>query len=85
MPGTPVLVRYADDFLVLCHSRRAGRGGQGPAGGSGWRPGVFASTRTRPRIVPLTQGFDFLGFNIRRYPSGKLLIKPSKAAIKRIR
>lgn len=28
--------------------------------------------------------FDFLGFNVRRY-HGKLLIKPSKAAIRRIR
>ena len=27
---------------------------------------------------------DFLGFNVRRY-RGKLLIKPSKAAVKRIR
>jgi RNA-directed DNA polymerase len=27
---------------------------------------------------------DFLGFNVRRY-HGKLLIKPSKAAVKRIR
>jgi RNA-directed DNA polymerase len=26
-----------------------------------------------------------LGFNIRRYRSGKLLIKPSKAAVRRIR
>jgi RNA-directed DNA polymerase len=24
------------------------------------------------------QGFDFLGQNVRRYPNGKLLIKPSK-------
>ena len=30
------------------------------------------------------QGFDFLGFNVRRYGS-KLLIKPSKAAIRRLR
>ena len=32
----------------------------------------------------LTEGFDFLGVNVRRYPGGKLLIKPSKAAIRRI-
>src|SRR6266704_4934473 len=30
----------------------------------------------------LTQGFDFLGWNFRRYPSRKLLIKPSNAAIR---
>jgi RNA-directed DNA polymerase len=35
--------------------------------------------------VHLTEGFDFLGFNVRRYPGGKLLIKPSKAAIRRLR
>src|SRR4029453_11665413 len=31
------------------------------------------------------RGFDFPGWNIRRYPNGKLLIKPSKAAIGRDR
>jgi len=32
----------------------------------------------------LSAGCDFLGFNVRRY-DGKLLIKPSKAALRRIR
>jgi RNA-directed DNA polymerase len=36
----------------------------------------------KTRVVHLTQGFDFLGWTFRRYPSGKLLIKPSKAAIR---
>jgi len=30
--------------------------------------------------VSLESGYDFLGFNIRRYRNGKLLIKPSNAA-----
>jgi Group II intron, maturase-specific domain len=30
-------------------------------------------------------GFDFLGCNVRRYPCGKLLIKPSKTAVTRIK
>jgi RNA-directed DNA polymerase len=38
----------------------------------------------KTRIIDLDQGFDFLGFNVRRY-HGKLLIKPSQAAIRRIR
>jgi RNA-directed DNA polymerase len=33
-------------------------------------------------VTPVTQGFDFLGQNVRRYPNGKLLIKPSKKSIK---
>jgi RNA-directed DNA polymerase len=38
----------------------------------------------KTRIVTLDEGFDFLGFTVRRQ-SGKLLIKPSKAALRRIR
>jgi hypothetical protein len=34
--------------------------------------------------VHLDDGFDFLGFNVRRY-RGKLLIKPSKSAVLRLR
>ena len=34
--------------------------------------------------MSLNEGYDFLGFNVRRY-RGKLLIKPSKAAVRRIR
>jgi hypothetical protein len=32
--------------------------------------------------VSLEAGYDFLGFNVRRYRNGKLLIKPSKAAVR---
>ncbi len=35
----------------------------------------------KTRVVHLSEGFDFLGWNFRRYPGPKLLIKPSKAAI----
>ena len=30
----------------------------------------------------MEKGFDFLGQNVRKYPNGKLLIKPSKKNIK---
>jgi RNA-directed DNA polymerase len=39
----------------------------------------------KTRIVRLTEGFDFLGWTFRRYRGGKLLIKPSKKAVKRHR
>ena len=42
-------------------------------------------TRCCSRSTPLSEGFDFLGFNLRRYPNGKLLIKPGVMAIKRFR
>ena len=33
-------------------------------------------------ITHVEKGFDFLGQNVRRYPNGKLLIKPSKKNVK---
>ena len=33
-------------------------------------------------ITHVEKGFDFLGQNVRKYPHGKLLIKPSKKNIK---
>ena len=36
----------------------------------------------KSRITKIEGGFDFLGFNIRKYKDEKLLIKPSKASIK---
>jgi RNA-directed DNA polymerase len=82
-PGSPMLVRYADDMIALCHSHDQAE--QVKARLAGWlavRGLTFNEDKTR--IVHLDEGLDFLGFSIRRY-SGKLLIKPSKAAIRRIR
>jgi RNA-directed DNA polymerase len=47
-------------------------------------PRGLAFNEDKTRSVSLREGFDFLGFNVRRYGE-KLLIKPSKAAIKRHR
>jgi RNA-directed DNA polymerase len=82
-PGSPVLIRYADDVLALCHSRE--QAGQVKARLAAWlAPRGLAFNEDKTRIVRLDDGVDFLGFNVRRY-RGKLLIKPSKAAVKRIR
>src|SRR5262245_2230393 len=82
-PGSPMLVRYADDLIALCHSReQAERVKQELGGWLALRGLTFNADKTS--IVHLDEGLDFLGFNVRRY-SGKLLIKPSKAAIRRIR
>src|SRR5262249_33499261 len=48
-------------------------------------PWGLSFNEDKTRIAHLDQeGVDFLGFNIRRY-NGKLLIKPSKAAVKRVK
>jgi RNA-directed DNA polymerase len=36
----------------------------------------------KTKITHISDGFDFLGFNIRKYSNGKLLTKPSKEAMK---
>ena len=84
VPRTPVLVRYADDLAVLCTSRaQADRVKERL---SRWlEPRGLRFNEAKTRIVHLSQGFDFLGFSIRRYPNGKLLTKPSKEAMRRIR
>lgn len=83
MPGAPVLVRYADDFAVCCQSRQQAE--QIKARLAEWlQPRGLAINEDKTRIVHLSDGFDFLGFNIRRY-GAKLLIKPSTAAIRRVR
>jgi RNA-directed DNA polymerase len=81
---SPVLVRYADDFIVACHSQRQAE--QVKAQLAEWLAiRGLTLNEDKTSITHARRGFDFLGFNIRRYPNGKLLIKPSKAAIKRIR
>ena len=82
-PGSPVLIRYADDALALCHSREQAEQVQARlAAWLGPRGLVFNQDKTR--VVRLDDGVDFLGFSVRRY-RGKLLIKPGKAAVKRIK
>jgi RNA-directed DNA polymerase len=69
---------------VLCHSQQ--QAAQVKAQLAEWLvPRGLAFNEDKTKIVRLDEGFDFLGFNVRRYPNRKLLIKPSKAAIRRVR
>ena len=83
-PGSPVVIRYADDLVALCHSGEQAE--QIKVRLAEWlAPRGLRFNEDKTQIVHLgEQGFDFLGFNVRRYGS-KLLIKPSKAAIGRLR
>jgi RNA-directed DNA polymerase len=82
---SPTLTRYADDLVVCCHTRQQAE--QVKAKLAAWlAPRGLAFNEAKTRIVRLDEeGFAFLGFHLRRYPNGKLLIKPSVTAIKRIR
>jgi len=81
------VVRYADDFVCFCESREDAEQVQKIL--VEWLAvrGLTLSEE-KTRIVHLTEGFDFLGFNIRHYPAPqtsrtgwKLLIKPSKESV----
>jgi RNA-directed DNA polymerase len=81
--GSPTVIRYADDYVALCHSRQEAL--EVKARLATWlTPRGLAFNEDKTRVVHLNEGFDFLGFNVRRY-RGKPLIKPSKVAIRRIR
>lgn len=85
-----VLVRYADDWVVFCETREDAQAALVTA--THWlaKRGLQLSPE-KTRIVHLTEGFDFLGFNVRLYESPrsrsgyKLLIKPSKESVRKLR
>ncbi len=78
------LVRYADDFIVTAATRSLLRDEIKT------RVEQFLSERglelahDKTRIVHIDEGFDFLGFNLRKY-QGKLLIKPAASNIAAVR
>jgi RNA-directed DNA polymerase len=86
-PGTPAVVVYADDLVALCHS--AEQAEQVRQRLTEWlAPTGLRFNPAKTRIVAIEEGFDFLSFNVRRYTTKdgpKLLIKPSKEALIRIR
>jgi len=80
---SPVLVRYADDLVVLCHTKVEAELAKTSL--AAWlAPRGLAFNEDKTKIVHLDEGFDFLGFHVQRH-RGKLLITPSKAALVRIR
>ncbi|KZS67648.1 group II intron reverse transcriptase/maturase [Mycobacterium kansasii] len=86
--GTPILVRYADDLAVCCCSRQQAE--QVKARMAAWlAPRGLVFNEDKTRIVHLEEGFNFLGFNLRRYrrtdQPAKLLITPSQDAVRRLR
>jgi len=89
--GKRAVVRYADDFICFCETREDAERVQGIL--MEWlKERGLTLSEEKTRIVHLTEGFDFLGFNIRHYPAPKtsrtgwkLLIKPSKEAVQDMR
>ena len=86
--GTPVLVRYADDYVAMCYSRQQAE--EVKARLTAWlAPRGLTFNEDKTKVVHVEDGFSFLGCNVRRYvdhdESRKLLIKPSQQSVKRHR
>jgi RNA-directed DNA polymerase len=86
-PGINVVV-YADDFIVTCKTKEQAE--QLVPAIAQWlaeNVGVELSLE-KTHITHINDGFDFLGFNVRKY-KGQLLIKPAKknklAALRKIK
>jgi RNA-directed DNA polymerase len=75
------VIRYADDFVITGASQEILREEIQP-----WVEQFLAArglrlANAKTKVVHVDEGFDFLGWNFRKY-TGKLLIKPSKKNVK---
>ena len=80
--GKVHLVRYADDFIVTGTSRVLLQTEVQPLVEHFLRKRGLELSHEKTRITHLEDGFDFLGQTVRRFPNGKVLIKPSKRSVK---
>jgi RNA-directed DNA polymerase len=71
-------IRYADDFVITSKSKEILEGKVQPVVEQFLQQRGLALSPKKTVITHVEKGFDFLGQNVRRYPNGKLLIKPSK-------
>jgi RNA-directed DNA polymerase len=88
--GNRGIVRYADDLVVFCKTQEDAFRAVDIL--SCWmKTKGLALSKSKTKIVHLTEGFNFLGFYIRWYPDKntktgrKVLIKPSKESLQDVR
>ena len=75
------LVRYADDFIITCRSKELLENEIKPMVENFLQERGLVLSAEKTKITHIDEGFDFLGWNVRKY-KGKLLIKPSKKNVK---
>lgn len=75
------VIRYADDFIITADTPEVLRNIIKPAVVSFLAQRGLDLSEEKTHITHINIGFDFLGFNFRKYKE-KLLIKPAKANIK---
>jgi RNA-directed DNA polymerase len=75
------MIAYADDFVVTAASKELLENKVKPILEEALAKVGLELSKTKTKITHINDGFDFLGFNVRKYQNGKLLIKPAKANI----
>lgn len=75
------MIAYADDFIVTATSEELLKTKVKPILGAALAKVGLELSEKKTKITCIDQGFEFLGFSIRKYRNRKLLIKPSKASI----
>lgn len=76
------LVRYADDFIITGVSKELLENQVKPLVIEFLQARGLTLSEEKTKITHIEEGFDFLGFNIRKY-NGKYISKPSKKSRKR--
>jgi RNA-directed DNA polymerase len=74
------LVRYADDFVITGASQALLEDEVKPLVMKFLEERGLELSEEKTRVVHIDNGFDFLGFNVRKY-NGKLLIQPAKSSV----
>jgi RNA-directed DNA polymerase len=75
------VIRYADDFVATCVSKEVLESQVLPAVRRFMAERGLELSEEKTRITHITEGFDFLGQNVRKY-NNALMIKPAKKSIK---
>lgn len=76
------MIAYADDFIVTAASKELLENKVKPILAASLAKVGLELSEAKTRITHINDGFDFLGFNVRKYKNRKLLIKPAKAKIR---
>ncbi len=76
------VVIYADDFIITGISREVLENKVKPVVEIFLRERGLSLSQSKTKLTHISEGFDFLGMNVRKYNS-KLIIKPAKSGVKR--
>lgn len=84
-PTSVGLVRYADDFVIVCPTQEDAEGMYDKLSAYLEKRGLKLA-KDKTKVTHISKGFDFLGFNFRQYPTkdgNRLFIKPSRNSVKK--